>query len=137
MVFDAPLPMVPSEHGNAVVQSPVFATKINPFDVGSSTTTLSAGDWPPFATVMMNEISCVGSALAGPLLLMHRSCSLTATAALEVLLVVTFSVVAVDTVEVLVMLFPAPPVTAKIARMVLVTPALIAPSEKRKAVVQS
>src|SRR5687768_12983004 len=106
MVFDAPLPMVPSEHGNAVVQSPVFATKINPFGVGSSTTTLSAGDWPPFATVMMNEISCVGSALAGPLLLMPTSDRSTKTVALEVLFVVVLSVVDVETVAVLVILLP-------------------------------
>ena len=49
----APAGTVRSEHGNAVVQSPVLPTKLTPAGVGSATTTDVASDGPLFVTVVV------------------------------------------------------------------------------------
>ena len=49
----APAGTVPSAHGKAVVQSPVFDTQVSPVGVTSATTTLSAFDGPAFVTVIV------------------------------------------------------------------------------------
>ena len=49
----APAGTVPSAHGKAVRQSPVFDTKVSPAGVASVTTTLAASDGPAFVTVIV------------------------------------------------------------------------------------
>src|SRR5687768_18093401 len=73
MVFVEPAPTVPSEQGKAVVQSPLFETKVRFAGVGSLTMTLSAADGPALFTRMVYEMFCPTPALAGPLLVMPRS----------------------------------------------------------------
>jgi hypothetical protein len=50
IVREPPASRLSNSHGNAVTQSPVFATKRNPVGSGSAISTLSAGAGPRFCT---------------------------------------------------------------------------------------
>jgi len=53
IVRDSPAGIVPSAHGYADTQSPVFDTKPSPAGVGSATDTAEASELPLFVTVTM------------------------------------------------------------------------------------
>ena len=53
IVREAPEVNVPRAHGNGVVQSPAFETKVRPGGPGSSTTTPAAADGPLFRTTIV------------------------------------------------------------------------------------
>ncbi len=53
IVRAAPAGTVPSAQGNAVVQSPLVETNVNPVGVGSVTATVAASLGPLFVTVMV------------------------------------------------------------------------------------
>jgi len=52
IVREVPTAIVPSAHGNAVTQSPLFETNVNPGGAGSASTTETASDGPALLTVM-------------------------------------------------------------------------------------
>src|SRR5690606_13288136 len=73
MVRVSPTTSVPSEQGNAVMQSPALETNTRPVGVGSVTVTLLAATGPALATTMVNTTCSPGAVAAGPVLLMLRA----------------------------------------------------------------
>src|SRR5262245_29296562 len=75
IVREAPGAIAPTEHGNAVVQSPEVETNRSPAGVGSSTTTSAALEGPALETTIVYSTWSPGSAEAGPSLVIDRSAS--------------------------------------------------------------
>src|SRR5688572_6899695 len=111
MVLVTPAPSVPSEHGKAVVQSPLFETKVMFAGVGSFTITFAAADGPALFTVMVKATFWPTAPVVGPVLVTETSASSMKVEALAVLFALLLSVAVVAAVAVLVMVVPAPPVT--------------------------
>jgi hypothetical protein len=60
-------------HGNAVVQSTLFETNVNPAGVGSVTITLAASLEPLLVTAIVKTALCPGTMLAGGVLTIAKS----------------------------------------------------------------
>ena len=102
MVRVAPAGTMPSEHGNALTQAPVFDTNVRPVGDGSATLTAAASDTPLLVTTMVKTALVPGVTEAGPVLTTCTSAlGLTGVDDVEVLLPGVGSVVVVDTVAVL------------------------------------
>src|SRR5262245_2673399 len=73
MVRLVPAVTVPRLQGNAVVQSPVFETKVRPAGVGSVTVTAAAFEGPLFVTTMVKTTFWPAVIRAGPVLVTPTS----------------------------------------------------------------
>jgi hypothetical protein len=67
-----PFAIVPRAHGNAVVQLPLFETKVRPVGVGSLTLRFCESLGPLFLRVIVYETFMPGVALAGPVFVISR-----------------------------------------------------------------